>query len=209
MIDLTLLEVYIKNKNILKTANEINKMLESAISNGANLNDDIVFCKDAFLYYTSTASLNAQTKAPMGEEFLCDILGLSRVSPRENRGDAVDNLGKYYEFKNSFTNQNECLNVRQIRLWQNVDYYYCFYINENDLNESVFFVLTKEEMAQEVALCGGYSHGTIDANILNKNSEYSITIPVYNEENTITKRWKEKYLSIELKNRIFNVNKVA
>ena len=63
-------------------------------------------------------------------------------------------------------------------------------------------VLTKEEMAEEVALCGGYTHGTITANAVNKHNEYSITIPVYNDKNEKTIRWKEKYLSNELKNRV-------
>ena len=49
-------------------------------------------------------------------------------------------------------------------------------------------------MTEEVALCGGYTHGTVAAN--------AITIPVYNNKNEKTKRWKEKYLSNELKNKI-------
>ena len=166
------------------------------------LTEDIVNCGNAYLYYTSTAGLTAQAKAPLGEKFLCNLLGYTRVSSREDCGDAVDKNGIHYEFKNSFTNQQQNLNIRQIRLWQNVDYYYCFYINEEDLDKSVFFVLTKEEMTEEVALCGGYTHGTVAANAENKHSEYSITIPIYNDENEKTKRWKEKYLSNELKSKI-------
>ena len=52
------------------------------------------------------------------------------------------------------------------------------------------------------ALCGGYTHGTVAANAVNEHSEYSITIPIYNDKNEKTKRWKEKYLSNELKNKI-------
>ena len=167
-----------------------------------SLTDDIINCNNAYVYYTSTANLTAQAKAPMGEQFLCNLLGYTKISPREDRGDAVDKNGIYYEFKNSFTNQGQNLNIRQIRLWQNVDYYYCFYINEEELEKSLFFVLTKEEMAEEVALCGGYTHGTITANAVNKHNEYSITIPVYNDKNEKTIRWKEKYLSNELKNRV-------
>ena len=135
----------------------------------------------------------------MGEKFLCDILELKRVSSRNDRGDAVDSEGLHYEFKTSFTNQAENLNIRQIRLWQDVDFYYCIYINEVDLDKSLFFVLSKEEMVEEVELCGGFTHGTVEANKNNTNSEFSITIPVYKEQNEKTKRWKEKYLSEELK----------
>jgi len=195
-------EVYNRNKKVLNHALYIQNLLEQALNKGVSLTDDIVNCGDTYLYYISTASLTAQAKAPLGEKFLCNLLGYTRVSSRENRGDAVDKEGIYYEFKNSFTNQQQNLNIRQIRLWQNVDYYYCFYINEEDLDKSVFFILTKDEMIKEVALCGGYAHGTITANVVNEHNEYSITIPIYNDKNEKTKRWKEKYLSNELKNKI-------
>ena len=195
-------EVYNENKKVLNRALYIQNLLEGALNKGVSLTDDIVNCDDAYLYYTSTASLTAQARAPLGEKFLCNLLGYTRVSSREDRGDAVDKEGIYYEFKNSFTNQRQNLNIRQIRLWQNVDYYYCFYINEEDLDKSVFFILTKDEMIKEVALCGGYTHGTVTANAVNEHNEYSITIPIYNDKNEKTKRWKEKYLSNELKNKI-------
>lgn len=195
-------EIYLRNEQILNRALQIKELLNQAEQKGIPLTADILDCGDAQLYYTSTAGLTAQAKAPMGEKFLCNILGFTRVSASEDRGDAVDNNGIYYEFKNSFTNQAQNLNIRQIRLWQDVDYYYCFYINEEHLDQSVFFVLTKEQMIEEVALCGGYTHGTIAANAVNGHSEYSITIPVYNDKNEKTKRWKEKYLSEELKNKI-------
>ena len=57
-------------------------------------------------------------------------------------------------------------------------------------------------MIKEVALCGGYTHGTVTANAVNEHREYSITIPIYNDKNKTTQRWKEKYLSNELKNKI-------
>lgn len=195
-------EIYEKNEKNLQRALDIQKLLNQAKENGVSLTDDIVDCGNAYLFYTSTAGMNAQAKAPLGEEFLCNLLGYTRISSREDRGDAVDENGIYYEFKNSFTNQRQELNIRQIRLWQDVDYYYCFYINEEELEKSVFFILTKEEMIEEVTLCGGYTHGTIAANAVNEHSEYSITIPIYNDRNERTKRWKAKYLSNELKNKI-------
>lgn len=195
-------QIYSKNSIILERASKIQTLIEEALKNGKTLEEEIINCGNAYLYYISTATLPAQQKAPLGEKFLCKLLDYTPVSSREDRGDAVDKNGKYYEFKNSFTNQKQNLNIRQIRLWQDVDYYYCFYINEEDLDKSVFFVLTKEEMIEEVTLCGGYTHGTVAANAVNEHSEYSITIPIYNDKNEKTKRWKEKYLSQELKNKI-------
>lgn len=199
-------EIYEKNEKVLKRSLLIQNLLNRAFNSGVTLKDDIVNCGNAYLYYTSTAGMTAQAKAPLGEKFLCNLLGYTQVSSRKGRGDAVDKEGIYYEFKNSFTNQQQNLNIRQIRLWQNVNYYYCFYINEEDLDKSMFFILTKEEMIEEVALFGGYTHGTVTANAVNEHNEYSITIPVYKDSNEKTKRWKEKYLSEELKNKILGVN---
>lgn len=195
-------EIAQKNKEILQKALYIQNLIDQQEKLNINIED----CHDAHLYYLSTASLTAQKKAPMGEKFLCKKLNMKQVSSREDRGDAVDKNGLYYEFKNSFTNEVQNLNIRQIRLWQNVDFYYCIYINEVNLDDSLFFVLTKEQMIKEVELCGGFTHGTIAANSVNQHNEYSITIPVYNNKNEKTKRWKENYLSNELKEKILYGN---
>lgn len=162
---------------------------------------EITECKDAWLYYTCTAHLSAQAKAPMCEKFLCNKLNLIQIPSSKDCGDATDASGTIYEFKNSFTNQAQNLNIRQIRLWQNIDFYYCIYINELDLDKSVFYVLNKDQMAAEVSLCGSYTHGVSEINKQNKYQEYSITIPVYSKRSSLTKRW-EQYLSPELKNKI-------
>ena len=193
-------DVYQENQKKIEKIVKIQTLLEDALNKGVSLEDEIVNCGNAYLYYTSTANMSPQAKAPLGEKFLCNLLNYTKISSREDRGDAVDSNGIYYEFKNSFTNKGQNLNIRQIRLWQEVDYYYCFYINEEELDKSVFFVLSKDEMINEVELCGGYTHGTVGANIFNEHCEYSITIPVYNDNNEKTKRWKKNYLSFELKN---------
>ena len=117
-------EVYEKNEKVLQRALCIQELLKQAVERNTPLSEDIVNCNDAYLYYTCTAGLTAQAKAPLGEKFLCNLLGYTRVSSREDCGNAVDENGNFYEFKNSFTNQQQSLNIRQIRLWQDVDYYY-------------------------------------------------------------------------------------
>lgn len=195
-------EVREKNMQALKKQIRTYQALEKAIAAGVSLTDDIVNCGDGYLYYTSTAGMNVQTKAPLGEEFVCKMLGLTRISSHENCGDAVDADGHHYEFKNSFTNQKQSLNLRQVRPWQNIDYYYCFYINEEDLEKSVFFELTKQQMEEEVFTYGSPTHGTEEVNKENPVTEWSLTIPVYNDNNSNTKRWKERYLSLDLKKKI-------
>jgi len=191
-------EIQAQNQKVLNRVQKIAILLNSI----NDLNSPIEETNNAQLFYLSTATLTAQQKAPLGEKFLRHKLHMQKVSPSENKGDAVNNNKIYYEFKTSYTNKDENLNIRQIRLWQDIDYYYCIYINEENLDDSLFFILTKEQMIEEVALCGSYTHGTILANIDNKNKEYSITIPIYNDNNIKTKRWKERYLSQQLKETI-------
>lgn len=178
----------------VKTLNKLN-LIQSQI--------DILDCKDAYLFYSFISTLNTQQKASLNEKFLINIIQLEKVSSSLDRGSAKDKNSRYFEFKGSFTNQTEKLNLRQIRLYQDIDYYICFYIDEDKIEDSLFFVLTKEQMAEEVKLCGSFTHGTSPRNIENMNREYSISIPIKNNSNEKTKRWKEQYLSKELKDYIF------
>lgn len=158
--------------------------------------------KDFELFYRLISSLSAQAKAPMSEKYMIDCMGWKKVSAKDDRGDAVDSNKIYYELKNSFTNLGENLNLRQIRLWQDVDYYFCFYIDEVNLKDSLFFLLTKKEMEEEILLNGSFTHGVKEVNMGNIKNEYSLTIPIKNNNNKNTQRWKEKYLSIDIYNKV-------
>lgn len=197
---MTIQDIYNENEYRLQRCLNIHNLLQ-------NLPKDkkVWECGNGYLFYNSISNLTAQSKAPLGEKFLCHQLGYKRISATKNSGDAIDNAGNIYEFKNSFTNKGNNLNIRQIRLWQPIDYYYCIFIDEENLENSLFFILNKEQMAEEVALCGGYTHGTIEANKNNQNKEYSITIPVKGNNEKLN-RWKEKYFSDELKNKVLGGN---
>lgn len=144
---------------------------------------------ELFLMYSF---MNAQQKASSIEKFIYKKLGGEKVGSSEDKGDAKIK-DKYYEIKTSTTNQGNNLNIRQIRLYQDVDYYICSYIMERDLEKSRVYLLTKEEMIEEVSKIGGFTHGTKKANENKINPEHSITIDVYNENNENTKRWNKKY----------------
>lgn len=161
-------------------------------------------CESSLLFYTVISNYSVQRKAPLSDKYLIHKLGYYSVSASQNRGDACDKDGRYYEFKTSFTNKGNKLNLRQIRLWQSVDFYYCFFINEEDFSQSLAFVLTKEQMEEEAKLLGGATHGTAAANSGNKHIEISITIDVYNAKNEANKRWREKYLNKKLMEAVFD-----
>lgn len=148
--------------------------------------------KDNREFFHLMSFLSAQQKALEIERFLADKLQGTRVPSSLDRGDMMLN-DEYYELKTSTTNKGRNLNIRQIRPWQDVQYYICSYIEEKAVENSHFFKLSNDEMLQEVDLMGGFTHGTKSANESNVNSEYSITVKVFDTENEHTQRWKQEY----------------
>jgi hypothetical protein len=181
----------IKNKYLeeLRRAKEILNITENYDDK-----EDIINIFSNKVFYSLISGYSVQSKTPLSDKHLFQYFNFTPVSAEENCGDAKDVNNFYYEFKTSFTNKGNNLNIRQIRLWQNVDYYYCFFINEEDIQKSLFFKLSHEEMMEEVKLFGSATHGTSKANESNNNIEYSITIPVYNLQNKKTIRWRDRYL---------------
>lgn len=185
-----------ENENIITELLATNKRIEMYLK----ANPDIAFVeqvKEGAIFFDLIKYKTAQYKAPAFERFLTEGIGWEKIHASEDRGDFIIN-GEYVELKTSFTNQAMNLNLRQIRLWQNVGKYICIFVDDkNDINNSYLFELTKEEMEQEVKLLGGYTHGTKGANELNVNREYSITIKI-REGNANFERWKKNYLNNSL-----------
>lgn len=193
-------EIQKQNLMVLEKAQKVDSLIHQFSEK--DLNTNVYEITEGHSFYMLISSLTPPSKGSLVEKFLCKKMNYQRVPSSFNKGDAKDNNNNYYEFKTSFTNKDEKLNIRQIRPWQNVDFYYCSYINENDIDKSVFFVLTKDEMLKEIEECGNYTHGTKKANENNQNKEFSITIDVYNIKNTTTKRWYDLYLDTNLKEKI-------
>ena len=151
------------------------------------------------VFFTVISVGTAQAKAPEAEKFIARKMSWTKISPSLNRGDFRTAENKYIELKNSFSNKAGCLNLRQIRLWQEVDYYLCVYIDETNIANSIVLLLTHEQMEREVAACGSATHGTAAANANNQNIEYSITIKV---GSPMMAQWIEKYNAPDIRNQI-------
>jgi hypothetical protein len=140
-------------------------------------------------FFAMTCVLSAQQKAIAIERYVIRIYGGVHVPAAQNRGDfRVGDV--FYEVKISTANVQNCLNIRQIRLYQDVDWYVCAYIDETNLSLSQCFRLSKDDMRQETNRHGGYSHGTGIENVKRTNAEYSITIPL---DSDLAKSWHVKY----------------
>ena len=128
------------------------------------------------------------------EKFVTEAFDGEHVPSKANRGDfRVGDI--FYESKMSTTNAKRIMNIRQIRLYQQIDYYVCGYIDELDLANSKCFILTKEEMANEVNLHGSFTHGTKTENAIRLNSEYSLSIAI---GSAMMARWEDEYFCEKL-----------
>lgn len=182
--------------HLYKIIEKYNLKDESVKLNTIEDEDDFFFLMSFF---------NAQAKAVEIENFLIKELKCEKISAGLDRGDCLSPNEKYIELKTSTTNKNNFLNIRQIRLYQDVDYYICSFINERNLDKSAYYLLTKEEMVDEVEKCGSYTHGTKKATDLNVNKEYSISFPIYSN-NDITNRWNKKYRRKNIEELICDMN---
>jgi hypothetical protein len=109
--------------------------------------------------------------------------GWNSIPSTLNRGDSIDKDGKYNEIKISYLTPNDFYNLIQIRLYQNIDYYYLMFV-DSEYNP-IYVTLTESQMKELVNKYGTAAHGTKNSILENKNIEYRITIP-YNK-----KIWKE------------------
>lgn len=169
--------------------------------NSENIKIDSPYLLDnSEVFFNMIALGSAQAKAPEAEKFIARKCDLIKISPSLNRGDYRNPANDtYVELKVSFTNKEQNLNLRQLRLWQEVDFYVCIYIDEDNLKQSEVFLLTHEEMKNEVRQKGSATHGTAKANENNENIEYSITISMTGE---CRKIWHSKYFCQDLYEKI-------
>lgn len=157
---------------------------------------------DPTKFFNLIALGSAQAKAPEFEKFLARKTGWTKIKANQNRGDyhnSQDNT--FIELKVSFTNKENNLNIRQIRLWQEVNYYLAIYVDHNNLLNSKVYLLTHEQMVDEVRKSGSATHGTAEANTLNTNIEYSITVPM--NGGSKQQEWDRLYYNEELFHIIF------
>ena len=170
-----------------------------------NIFDHITSASELFLL---SSFMNAQKKSGIIENYIARKMGGELISPSLDRGDMIvtsDHGEVYYEMKTSTTNDKQKLNARQIRLWQDVDYYLCSYIDEKNLHNSRCYVLTKEQMEDEVILIGGFTHGTRKSNVRNENQFHSVTVNMArNTKSKASIRWNNSYRRIDIEDLLFS-----
>ena len=110
--------------------------------------------------------------SPMWQNYFIKKHDCERVSKDENSGDFKKN-GGYYEYKCSGDNQNNSVNILQIRPWHNCDYI----IQSISDDRATTFVLTHAEMMSEMErLKASPIHGTRKALEDNETIEYGMRV---------------------------------
>ena len=123
-------------------------------------------------FYKISSVLSTQSRSPLWENYFIKKHDCERVSKSENRGDLKKN-GRYYEYKSSGYNQNNSVNILQIRPWQDCDYI----IQSISDDGATTFVLAHAEMMLEMdRLKASPAHGTQEALEDNKTIEYMMRV---------------------------------
>ena len=148
------------------------------------------------------AALNAQARGPIAERLLCEALQGTPVPASQNRGDVISR-GRHIEIKSSFSSQT--LNLRQIRIWQDVDYAVIHAPVENGPEHCRAYRLTHAEMETEINKIGGFTHGTKEVASRNTHPEHSITLS-RKTENPHFLRWERQYRDRELEAWLFGTH---
>ena len=123
-------------------------------------------------FYKISSVLSTQSRSPLWENYFIKKHGCERVKTNENRGDFKKN-GRYYEYKSSGDNQNNSVNMLQIRPWQDCDYI----IQSISDDRATTFVLAHAEMMLEMKrLKASSAHGTKEVVADNRKIEYRMTL---------------------------------
>lgn len=145
------------------------------------------------------------------EMYICKRYGLIRCGNKEE-GDFIDNNKKSYEFKVSYSNNNKHCDYSflQIRLWENVDYYYLKAIDRFNTFKSHDFILSKKQMIRKFEggalkpTHGKFSNRTLSIeNIVDEKIELSARLEPYTYEWDL---WCDNYLKEDLDEE-FNVKR--
>ena len=139
--------------------------------------------------------INPQSYGTKIQNRIQNELGYNKIKASENCGDIRSICKNNVEVKVSIlTPQNNMLNMVQIRLFHDVDYYLCVAYDCRNISKykKYIFLLTHDEMKLECASACA-AHGTTEVNKLNNNVELRMSIIC--EENEIKFiKWKNQYL---------------
>ena len=122
-------------------------------------------------FYKISSVLTPQSRSPLWEKYFIRKHSCKKISKDEDRGDFKKN-SRYYEYKCSGYNQDNSVNIVQIRPWQDCDYI----IQSISDDGAITFILKHAEMMLEMEkLKASRAHGNRTLKN-NENIEYRMTL---------------------------------
>jgi hypothetical protein len=101
---------------------------------------------------------------------------LQEIPDSSNRGDCKDFRGFYYEIKTSYLNKSGRFSIRNIRNWQDFNYFIlCLVDIKDDDYRPHFYCLTKNDFINHPSLTFTEQNNTRESNVDNKNVGLSTT----------------------------------
>ena len=181
-----------------KTVSQAKKIMEEYnLSTGDNFTVEKV--GGIFNFLVLSRLMSPQSKSAQIEKYVTSCFKGESVPASNNTGDfkCANDKGDpvYYESKISTTNNTEKINVRQLRLWQKVDYYLIGYMDERDPFSSDFYVIPHKEMKKLAEEIARPCHGTTAANKDNTNVELGFAI---NRNDDRISRWKTNIVNEQI-----------
>ena len=172
---------------ILKNIDDSKRVIEAAYKIRGNLidlalNGHIVERE----FYKISSLLTPQSRSFIWQNYFVAKHNCKSINRNENKGDFEKN-GRSYEYKASGYNQDNSVNIIQIRLWQD-----CDYVIQAISDESVVtFVLTHRQMEEETKrLKVSSAHGTPAVTSVNPRNELRMTLRRDSED---WDRWMKRY----------------
>lgn len=176
-------------KDYFSNYGKISSRMKIAQSLIESCNGDLTKCSLAdYITMSGNGMFSPQKRTKFLEDKMIEVFSWKPVSSSVGRGDYIDSNGKYFELKCSSSNESNKIHMLQIRPWQDIDYYLVIYFDLDDYRKSKAYILSKNDMIDEINKSSSATHGTKIANMQNKNVEYSIHLPIDNE-------WDGKYLN--------------
>ena len=128
------------------------------------------------------------------EKKIKEDLGFDKVLAKLNKGDLVYK-NVFFESKVSIINDtNPYLNLVQIRLFHDIDYYLCIAYDIRDLCnfQKYMYLLSHNDMTDQCKKYASAAHGTKSVNKENSNVEMRFSLEIA-EGNKIFQEWNDNF----------------
>lgn len=172
-------------------------------------NKQYAFDLDVQSFALRVRNLKTQIYGLVFQSYFATLLDFKITPSSLDCGDFSTKGGHDIEFKCSFIdNQSQNINIKNIRNWQNLDFYYVFTVDYRDYRNILFkcYELSKQAMIEECILMNAKPMSNVKAkNDDGENRALGFRI----KENTEHyKRWEDKYLNRKIDIAQLSINRL-